>query len=98
MVISLHNPIRRLLPCECPNCNNRTVSMYDKYGNRINYPLLCKYNTFDQIKKKLENTDIRYMRCDSCKSIFILDWTKQIIPYPNTKKVYKEFEKENKNE
>ena len=88
----LHNPVKRLLPCTCPNCGNNTVSMYDKKDNRINYPLLCRYNSFEQIQKKLENTDIRYMRCDVCKSVFILDWTKQIIPYPNTKIVYKEFE------
>lgn len=90
----LHTVIRRLLPCECPNCNRATISMYDKYNNRINYPLLCKYNTFDQIKKKLENTDIKYMKCESCKSVFVLDWTKQLVPYPNTKEVYKEFERE----
>lgn len=88
------NPFKRLFPCECPKCGNNTISMYDKYDKRINYALLCRYNTFEQIKKKIENTDLRYMRCDSCKSVFILDWTKQIIPYPNTKEVYKEFEKE----
>lgn len=91
---TLCNPVRRLLPSECPKCKNRTISIYDKYDKKINYNLLCRYNTFDQIKKKIENTDLRYMRCDSCKSVFILDWTKQIIPYPNTKEVYKEFEKE----
>lgn len=88
------NPIRRLLPCECPNCGNKSVSIYDKFDRRINYPLLCKYNTFDQIKNKLEKSDLKYMRCDSCKSVFVLDWTRKEIPYPITKDTYREFEKE----
>lgn len=87
------SPVRRLLPSECPNCGNNTLSLYDKYDKRINYPLLCKYNTFDQIKRKLEKTDLKYLRCDNCKSIFILDWTKSVIPYPSTKEKYKEFER-----
>lgn len=92
----LYRPVRRLLPSECPNCGNNTISIYDRKDNRINYPLLCKYNSFEEIQKKLEKSNIRYMRCDSCKSVFILDWTKQIIPYPNTIEVYKEFEEKEK--
>ena len=94
MDIKLHTPIRRLLPSECPNCNNDSLFIYDKNNNRINYSLLCKYNTFEQIERKFQQSDLRYMRCESCKSIFILDWTKQIIPCPNTKETYKEFEGE----
>lgn len=92
--------VRRILPCECPNCHKNTICIYDKYGKMINYPLLLKYNNEDQILLKLKNTDLKYMRCDSCKSVFILDWTRGKIPYPSTKEVYKEFEinKENENE
>lgn len=90
----MRNIVRRLLPSECPNCGSHSICLYDKYDRRINYPLLCKYNTFDQIKKKLEKSDLKYMRCDNCKSVFILDWTKKEIPYPTTKNKYKEFEKD----
>lgn len=85
--------VKRLLPSICPNCNKESLSIYDIYDRRINYSLLCKYNTFDQINKKLEKTNLKYMRCDLCKSVFILDWTKKKIPYPTTKDIYKEFEK-----
>lgn len=88
----LINPVRRILPSECPNCGNQTISIYDNKDRRINYSLLCKYNEFSKIKQKLENTDLKYMKCDSCKSVFILDWTKKEIPYPTTKEKYKEFE------
>lgn len=87
------NPVRRILPCECPNCNQNTLSLYDNRNRRINYSLLCKYNTFDQIKKKLEKSNLKYLQCDNCKSIFVLDWTKKEIPYPCTKDKYKKFEK-----
>lgn len=90
--MELINPVRRILPCECPNCGKSNISIYDNKDRRINYSLLCKYNTFDQIKKKLEKADLKYMKCDICKSVFVLDWTKKEIPYPITKKVYKEFE------
>lgn len=89
----MNNPVKRLLPSKCPNCGNHTISLYDKFDRKINYPLLCRYNSFDQIKKKLEKTDLKYMRCDSCKSVYVLDWTKKEIPYPSTKEVYKEFER-----
>lgn len=85
--------VRRLSPSECPNCKKSSLSLYDKYDKRINYSLLCKYNTYDQIKKKLEKTDLKYLRCDNCKSVFILDWTKKDIPYPATKDKYIQFEK-----
>lgn len=88
----LYYPVTRLLPSECPNCGKQTLCLYDKYDKKINYGLLCKYNNFEQIKRKIENTELKYMKCDSCKSVYILDWTKQMIPYPNIKKVYKEFE------
>ena len=87
------NPVRRILPCECPNCNQNTLSLYDNRNRRINYSLLCKYNTFDQIKKKLEKSNLKYLQCDNCKSIFVLDWTKKEIPYPCTKDKYKKFER-----
>lgn len=85
--------VRRLLPSECPNCKMNSLSLYDKYDRRINYSLLCKYNSFSQIKRKIEKTDLKYMRCDNCKSVFILDWTKKDIPYPSTKEKYREFER-----
>lgn len=87
------NPVRRILPSECPNCNQNTLSLYDNRNRRINYSLLCKYNTFDQIKKKLEKSNLKYLQCDNCKAIFVLDWTKKEIPYPCTKDKYKKFEK-----
>ena len=46
--------VRRLLPSECPNCKMNSLSLYDKYDRRINYSLLCKYNSFGQIKRKIE--------------------------------------------
>ena len=88
------NPVRRILPSECPNCGKNTIALYDKYDKRINYSLLCKYNSFDKISKKIEKTDLKYMRCDTCKCVFVLDWTKKEIPYPTTKDKYKEFEKD----
>ena len=97
------NPVRRILPSECPNCNQNTLSLYDNRNRRINYSLLCKYNTFDQIKKQLnkfntvidalEKSNLKYLQCDNCKSIFVLDWTKKEIPYPCTKDKYKKFER-----
>ena len=87
------NPVRRILPSECPNCKKESLSLYDNRDRRINYSLLCKYNTFDQIKKKIEKSNLRYMKCDNCKSIFILDWTKKEIPYPATKDKYEKFER-----
>ena len=87
------NPVRRILPSECPNCNQNTLLLYDNRNRRINYSLLCKYNTFDQIKKKLEKSNLKYLQCDNCKSIFVLDWTKKEIPYPCTKDKYKKFER-----
>lgn len=87
------NPVRRILPSECPNCNQNTLSLYDNRNRRINYSLLCKYSTFDQIKKKLEKSNLKYLQCDNCKSIFVLDWTKKEIPYPCTKDKYKKFER-----
>ena len=84
--------VRRILPCECPNCETNTLSLYDRYDRKINYSLLCKYNDFDKIQKKFEKIDLRYLRCDNCKSVFILDWTNTLIPYPTTKEKYKEFE------
>lgn len=90
---NLKNIVKRLLPSTCPNCGNNNISIYDKFDKIINYSLLCKYNSKDQIKKKLENTDLKYMRCDVCKSIFTLNWTKGAIPYPISKDSYKRFEK-----
>lgn len=84
--------VRRILPSECPHCGSNSIYIYDKYGKRINYPLLCKYNTFDQIKKKFEKSDLKYMQCDNCKEIFTLDWTKKQIPYPVSKDLYRKFE------
>lgn len=89
----LKNIVKRLSPNTCPNCGNNNISIYDKFDKRINYSLLCKYNSKDQIKKKLENTDLKYMRCDICKSIFTLNWTRGDIPYPISKDLYKRFEK-----
>lgn len=89
----LINPVRRILPCECPKCGNNTIAIYDKFDKRINYSLLCRYNTFEQIKKKLERIDLKYMRCDACKSVFVLDWTKKEIPYPTSKDTYRKFER-----
>lgn len=89
----LKSVVKRLFPHTCPNCGNNNISIYDKFDKRINYSLLCKYNNKDQIKKKLENTDLKYMKCDICKYIFTLDWTKGEIPYPISKDKYKEFER-----
>lgn len=91
--MSLICPIQRILPSECPNCGNHSISIYDRKDNRINYSLLCKYNSFEQIKIKLSKSDLKYMKCESCKSVFVLDWTRNEIPYPCTKEVYNKFEK-----
>lgn len=85
--------VRRILPSECPNCGKNSISLYDKFDRRVNYSLLTKYNSFDQIKKKFEKTDFKYMRCDLCKHVFVLDWTRSQIPYPTNKDIYKEFER-----
>lgn len=89
----LKNPIKRILPSECPKCGKNSLSLYDKYDKRINYQILCRYNSLTQIQKKLEKTDLRYLKCDNCKSVFILDWTKKEVPYPTTKEKYKKFER-----
>lgn len=89
----LINPVERILPCTCPKCGNNTITIYNKFDKRINYPLLNRYNSPEQIKKKLENTDLKYMRCDVCKTVFTLDWTKGEIPYPISKDMYKKFER-----
>lgn len=93
MTKKLINPVRRILPSECPNCRNNTISIYDKFDRRVNYSLLTRYNSPEQIKKKLEKSDLKYMRCDVCKSVFALDWTRKEIPYPVDKDKYKEFER-----
>lgn len=85
--------VKRLLPYTCPSCGTNRISIFDKFDRRINYSLLCKYNNEDQIKKKLENTDLKYMKCDICKSIFVLDWTRDEIPYPLYKNIYNDFER-----
>lgn len=84
--------VKRITPVYCPNCGNDTVALYDDRDRRINYAILFKYNNKEQIKKKLENANLKYMRCDSCKSIYILDWTRDELPYPATKIKYKKFE------
>lgn len=89
----LKSIVKRLLPHTCPECGNNSISIYDKFDKRVNYTLLCRYNTEDQIKKKLQNTDLKYMKCDVCKSVFILDWTKGEIPYPISKVMYRKFER-----
>lgn len=88
----LINPVKRILPYECPKCGNKTINIYDKWDKRVNYSLLCRYNTYEQVKRKLENTDLKYMRCDACKSIFILDWSREKIPYPISKDIFIKFE------
>lgn len=85
-------PVKRLLPSKCPNCGNESISLYDNKDRRINYPLMCKYNTFNQIKKKIEKSEIKYMKCDICKCVFVPDWTRKEVPYPTNKTIYKEFE------
>lgn len=89
----LINPVRRLYPSECPNCGKNNIIIYDKFGRVINYSLLIKYNTNDQIYDKIKKSDLKYMKCNSCGKEFILDWTRNKIPYPITKDKYKEFEK-----
>lgn len=90
---NLKSIVKRLLPHTCPKCGNNTISIFDKFDRRVNYQLLNRYNSSEQIKKKIENTDLKYMRCDVCKSVFVLDWTKGEIPYPISKDTYREFER-----
>lgn len=86
--------VRRIYPSECPNCGKNTINIYDKFGRMINYSLLAKYNTVDQIYDKIIKSDLKYMKCSSCNKDFILDWTRSKIPYPSNKDKYKEFEYE----
>ena len=88
----LINIVKRLLPNDCPRCFNPSIVIYDSKGNKINYSLLCKYGDKDKVYKKIERVPLSYMQCESCKSIFILDWTRDIIPYPVDKYTYREFE------
>lgn len=90
---NLKSIVKRLYPHTCPNCTNNTISIYDKFDKRVNYGLLCRYNNPEQIKIKLKKTDLKYMRCDVCKSVFVLDWTRGEIPYPMFKEIYEEFER-----
>lgn len=88
----LINIVKRLLPCDCPRCLRSNIVIYDAKNNKINYSLLCKYNNREKIYKKIERVPLKYMQCESCKSIFVLDWTRDIIPYPVDKYTYREFE------
>lgn len=90
--MDLISPVKRLLPSKCPNCGQESISIYDRFDRRINYVLLCKYNNFEQIEKKLEKSELKYMKCDRCKTIFCLDWTRKGIPYPINKNIYTKFE------
>ena len=75
----------------CPHCNSRkSLMIFDKYNNVINYPMLLDQNRKDIFEVNENSRQFTHMRCNKCGSNFFIDWSNG-LPRPMHPNYYKSF-------
>lgn len=78
----------------CPHCKNeRSLMIYDCFGNMFNYPNILDRKDYALFTVSDTGKTFVYMKCNHCGKEFFIDWSQGIPPRPMFASFYRTFMK-----